>query len=75
MFCAGLFLSSAGKGITGAGIMLVNLGLMWCVGWAVGVVIWGGEDGATYVGIMWGLPILVTLLYVCLYLPRMKNEQ
>ncbi|CAM9858132.1 unnamed protein product [Ectocarpus fasciculatus] len=34
-------------------------GILWCMVWAVGVVIWGGEDGAVYVGIMWGVGFLL----------------
>lgn len=37
----------------------VLFGILWCAIWAIGVVIWGGVDGATYVGIMWGVPILL----------------
>ena len=39
-------------------------GLVWCCVWAVGVVIWGGADGAKYVGIMWGAPIFAALSFL-----------
>lgn len=35
-------------------------GLLWCCAWSVAVVVWGGEDGATAVGVLWGLPLTVT---------------
>lgn len=38
--------------------------ILWCCSWASGVVIWGGADGATYVGIMWGVPISVAFIVV-----------
>lgn len=34
-------------------------GILWCMVWSVGVVIWGGLDGVVYVGIMWGVGFLL----------------
>ncbi|CAB1097860.1 unnamed protein product [Ectocarpus sp. CCAP 1310/34] len=34
-------------------------GILWCMVWSVGVVIWGGVDGVVYVGIMWGVSFLL----------------
>ena len=50
-------------------------GLVWCCLWAVGVVIWGGVDGAKYVGIMWGAPISVALSFVvCCRVIRFEGD-
>lgn len=36
--------------------------LLWCSLWAIGVVIWGGQDGAIYAGTWWALALLVAFL-------------
>lgn len=46
--------------VRGGGICAI----IWCCSWASGVVIWGGVDGAIYVGIMWGVPISAALIFV-----------
>ena len=40
----------------------IFFGFAWMAAWSVGVIIWGGQDGATYVGIWWGTIIVVGLL-------------
>ncbi|CAM9772153.1 unnamed protein product [Scytosiphon promiscuus] len=37
------------------------MGVAWCMLWSSGVVIWGGVDGATIVGILWGTGLLVAV--------------
>eukprot|EP00903_Cladosiphon_okamuranus_P019187 g17648.t2 len=58
-------------------IVPVLIGVLWCMVSAVGVVIWGGQDGAAYVGIMWGLPIVVASVVPCraVFLRHTKDEQ
>lgn len=43
----------------------VLLGFFWMTAWSIGVVVWGGVDGAIYAGIWWGGLILIDLLYAC----------
>lgn len=43
----------------------VLFGFFWMAVWSIGVVIWGGRDAAMYVGIWWGVLIVVDLLYAC----------
>ena len=66
MFCAGIYTIFVVEAETHVrvGLCFVALGMLWCLAWAVGVVIWGGEDGVTYVGIMWGVPILVSVAVI-----------
>lgn len=63
MICFGIGLvgrkNSEGQWDTAAGLKGIALGTVWCLSWSSGVVIWGGEVGATYVGIMWGVPIVL----------------
>lgn len=61
----------------GLAVLFIIFGVLWCLSWAVGVVIWGGQDGATYVGIMWGVPLLMTAagLGLAVHLRRSKDEQ
>lgn len=46
-------------------VCFVLLGFLWMAVWSIGVVIWGGQDGAMYVGIWWGALIVIDLLYAC----------
>lgn len=48
--------------------------IIWCCSWASGVVIWGGVDGAKYVGIMWGVPICAALIFVVYDLCMQSSE-
>lgn len=43
----------------------ILLGSVWMAAWAIGVVIWGGEEGATTVGYWWGGILAVGLLCGC----------
>ena len=69
--------SRATPSLKSTAITCILVGVLWCLSWAAGVVIWGGQDGAMYVGIMWVLPILVTVaaLYCAVSLRRAKDEQ
>lgn len=40
----------------------IFFGFAWMAGWAVGVTIWGGQDGAMYAGIWWGAIVAIGLL-------------
>lgn len=40
------------------GVFVMFLGVVWCLGWSAGVIIWGGVEGATIVGIIWGTGLL-----------------
>lgn len=70
-------INSQGESHTATGLIFITLGVVWCLSWASGVLIWGGEDGATYVGIMWGVPIVMAVASRCLavYRVRTKDEQ
>lgn len=41
----------------------IFFGCAWMAAWSVGVLIWGGQDGAMFVGIWWGAIIAVGVLY------------
>lgn len=56
------------------GALAVFLGLVWCLGWSSGVVIWGGVRGATIVGIMWGAGVLAGIA-TCIGINRHAREQ
>lgn len=43
---------------------LMFIAIAWCLGWSSGVVIWGGEKGATIVGIVWGAALLMVVAIV-----------
>ncbi|CAN0472675.1 unnamed protein product, partial [Ectocarpus sp. 8 AP-2014] len=82
--CSGIVLvgrmNSEGQSDTAAGLMSIALGTVWCLSWSSGVVIWGGEVGATYVGIMWGVPIVLAAVVTAsrcfvVYRVRTKDEQ
>lgn len=70
-------MNSRGQSGTAGGLISITLGMVWCLSWASGVVIWGGEAGATYVGIMWGVPIVLAVVsrYLAVYRVRNKDEQ
>lgn len=40
----------------------IFFGFGWMAAWSVGVLIWGGQDGAMFVGILWGGIVVVGLL-------------
>lgn len=42
----------------------VFLAIIWCLLWSSGVVIWGGEEGAITVGIIWGVGLLAAVAMV-----------
>lgn len=58
--CFGVFACKDGS-FTTLSLTSFFVGMVWCLLWAIPVVIWGGEDGARYVGVMWGLPIALTM--------------
>ncbi|CAB1099449.1 unnamed protein product [Ectocarpus sp. CCAP 1310/34] len=84
MICYGIGLvgrtNSRGQLNNAAGLMGIALGTVWCLSWSSGVVIWEGEVGATYVGIMWGVPIVLAAVVAAsrcfvVYRVRTKDEQ
>lgn len=40
-------------------------GTLWACLWSSGVVIWGGQDGAMYVGIAWVGVLIIASLFKC----------
>lgn len=40
-----------------------TLGIAWCISWSFPVVIWGGVDGAVFVMVMWGFPLLLCAFF------------
>lgn len=81
MICGGLIKISVEQKERGCptvqNVLVIVMGVLWCLSWSSAVVVWGGVDGATYVGIMWGLPIMltVTVLYCAYSCRRRKDEQ
>ena len=47
--------------------LYVCLGLAWMAAWSIGVVIWGGVDGALCAALWWGAVIVIGLLRGCFY--------
>ncbi|CAM9281965.1 unnamed protein product, partial [Hapterophycus canaliculatus] len=56
-------------------VFVIMIDVLWCLAWFFAVVIWGGADGATYVGIMWGVPLAVTAVGCAYHCLRPKDDQ
>ena len=52
------------KGLRGW-VLRIALGVLWMAIWSTGVVVWGGQDGAMYVGVWWGAIIASGFLCRC----------
>ncbi|CAN0276866.1 unnamed protein product, partial [Scytosiphon promiscuus] len=53
MICGGILGLSTKAHSIERNLSLIAMGVLWCLSWSSAVVVWGGADGATYVGVMW----------------------